>query len=188
LDCMNASRAALLSPTLIPPRSKPGSCLMILGCLLITGHPLLSKMETSWVTKFSTSQLWQIGRVMIAYESHHPAASCRSNRRTRKREEYRVRRTIREHTPFHGARKLTLISLRFQALPSVNHRIITKGDLPESSSESLAGSIGNSRRLKDSSFNLHHSWINVDIPRLDLGELLVLELGSPGHDYESAPA
>ena len=35
-------------------------------------------------------------RAKIAYESHHPAASCRNNRRTMKREEYRVRRTIRE--------------------------------------------------------------------------------------------
>lgn len=59
----------------------------------------------------------------------------------------------------------------------------TSIDSPESSSKSLVCTIGDGGRREDSSLNPHHGGINLDIPGLDLGEGLVLELRSPGHDW-----
>jgi len=54
--------------------------------------------------------------------------------------------------------------------------------LPKGSSESLATPIGDGGRREDSSLDLHHGGVDLDVPSLDLGKSLVLELGSPIHD------
>jgi hypothetical protein len=91
-----------------------------------------------------------------------------------------VIRTEVSSGPGLNSRQLALISLRFQALSSA---LSTLMNVPESSSKSLVCTIGNGGRREDSSFDPHHGGIDLDIPRLDLGEGFILELRSPGHDY-----